>query len=125
MKHNELQYQTVKPILRSTLDRLMEMEEFRPFRLVGGTSLSLRYGHRIFNRDFTLNSSIITEEVLASPAYIIDTTSTSLEKNIFKKIEDGSLPLSDFIRFSRGIKTSDDKRFIINEQRNSDCKKSI
>ena len=47
MKHNELQYQTVKPILRSTLERLMEMEEFAPFRLVGGTSLSLRYGHRM------------------------------------------------------------------------------
>ena len=47
MKCNELQYQTVKPILRSTLDRLMEMEEFRSFRLVGGTSLSLRYGHRM------------------------------------------------------------------------------
>lgn len=77
----------------------------------------------IFNSDFTLNSSIITEEVLASPAYIIDTTSSSLEKNIFKKIEEGSLLLSEFIRFSRGIKTSDDKRFIINEQRNSDCKK--
>ena len=77
----------------------------------------------IFNSDFTLNSSIITEEVLASPAYIIDTTSSSLEKNIFKKIEEEALPLSDFIRFSRGIKTSDDKRFIINEQRNYDCKK--
>ena len=77
----------------------------------------------IFNSDFTLNSSIITEEILASPAYIIDTTSSSLEKNIFKKIEEGALPLSDFIRFSRGIKTSDDKRFIINEQKNSDCKK--
>ena len=47
MKHNELQYQTVKPILSSTLERLMEMEEFAPFRLVGGTSLSLRYGHRM------------------------------------------------------------------------------
>ena len=47
MKRNELQYQTVKPILRSTLERLMEMEEFAPFRLVGGTSLSLRYGHRM------------------------------------------------------------------------------
>lgn len=47
MKRNELQYQTVKPILRSTLERLMEKEEFAPFRLVGGTSLSLRYGHRM------------------------------------------------------------------------------
>jgi hypothetical protein len=47
MKHNELQYQTVKPILRFTLERLMGLEEFAPFRLVGGTSLSLRYGHRM------------------------------------------------------------------------------
>ena len=47
MKRNELQYQTVKPILRSTLEHLMGMEEFAPFRLVGGTSLSLRYGHRM------------------------------------------------------------------------------
>ena len=47
MKHKELQYRIVKPILRSTLERLMRIDEFRPFRLVGGTSLSLRYGHRI------------------------------------------------------------------------------
>ena len=47
MKHKSLQFQTVKPILRSTLERLMAIEAFFPFRLVGGTSLSLRYGHRI------------------------------------------------------------------------------
>ena len=47
MKRKELQYQTVKPVLRSTLERLMEIDEFKPFRLVGGTSLSLRYGHRM------------------------------------------------------------------------------
>ena len=47
MKHKELQFKTVKPILRSTLEHLMTIEEFAPFRLVGGTSLSLRYGHRM------------------------------------------------------------------------------
>ena len=47
MKHRTLRYDTVKPILRSTLERLMLIEEFAPFRLVGGTSLSLRYGHRM------------------------------------------------------------------------------
>ena len=47
MEHKALQAQTVKPILRSTLERLMEIDEFKPFRLVGGTSLSLRYGHRM------------------------------------------------------------------------------
>ena len=36
MKHKELQFKTVKPILRSTLEHLMTIEEFAPFRLVGG-----------------------------------------------------------------------------------------
>lgn len=47
MKNNTLQFQTVKPILRSSLEHLMTLEDFAPFRLVGGTSLSLRYGHRM------------------------------------------------------------------------------
>ena len=41
MKRKELQYRAVKPILRSTLERLMGIEEFTPFRLVGGTSLRM------------------------------------------------------------------------------------
>lgn len=47
MKRKELQFKTVKPILRSTLEHLMTIEDFASFRLVGGTSLSLRYGHRM------------------------------------------------------------------------------
>lgn len=47
MTRRKLQFQTVKPILRETLERLMQFEELAPFRLVGGTSLSLRYGHRM------------------------------------------------------------------------------
>ncbi len=47
MKAKRLHYQTVKPVLKSTLERLMQIEELVPFSLVGGTSLSLRYGHRM------------------------------------------------------------------------------
>lgn len=47
MKHKALHFETVKPILHSSLEKLMSLEEFSPFRLVGGTSLSLRYGHRM------------------------------------------------------------------------------
>lgn len=47
MKAKRLHYQTVKPVLKSTLERLMQIEELAPFSLVGGTSLSLRYGHRM------------------------------------------------------------------------------
>ena len=47
MKHKELQFKTVKPILRSTPEHLMTIEDFTPFRLVGDTSLSLRCSHRM------------------------------------------------------------------------------
>ena len=44
---NELYFNTVTPTLSNALVKLMEEEEFGPFRLVGGTSLSLRFGHRV------------------------------------------------------------------------------
>lgn len=47
MKHRKLHFQTVKPILLSVLEKLMSLPEFNQFNLVGGTSLSLRYGHRM------------------------------------------------------------------------------
>ena len=43
---NSLHYETISPMLKDTLCELMENELFSPFRLVGGTNLSLRYGHR-------------------------------------------------------------------------------
>lgn len=42
----KLQYQTIQPVLKSTLNWLMYEEIFKPFRLVGGTALSLQLGHR-------------------------------------------------------------------------------
>lgn len=45
--HPMLHWQTTTPLLRSTLETLMEAEIFNPFRLVGGTSLSLQLGHRL------------------------------------------------------------------------------
>ncbi|MFT3793769.1 nucleotidyl transferase AbiEii/AbiGii toxin family protein [Flavobacterium sp.] len=42
-----LHYNTVSPLLKSILDTLMEAEAFEDFRLVGGTALSLYYGHRM------------------------------------------------------------------------------
>ena len=41
-----LHYQTVVPFLHSVLEELMDAEELKSFRLVGGTSLSLQLGHR-------------------------------------------------------------------------------
>lgn len=42
-----LHWNTVKPILKEVLTVLMQDKLFDPFRLVGGTSLSLQLGHRM------------------------------------------------------------------------------
>ena len=42
-----LRYDTVTPLLKEVLSILMNEEIFSPFRLVGGTNLSLRFGHRM------------------------------------------------------------------------------
>ena len=42
----KLHYHTITPQLKSALDWLMAKEIFNPFRLVGGTALSLQLGHR-------------------------------------------------------------------------------
>lgn len=42
----KLHYETVIPLLRIILNEIMEDSIFEPFCLVGGTSLSLRLGHR-------------------------------------------------------------------------------
>ena len=47
MRTNVLCYNTITPLLKETLYTLMEESLFTPFRLVGGTNLSLRLGHRL------------------------------------------------------------------------------
>ena len=44
---NRLHWETVSPLLKEALGILMAEKIFAPFRLVGGTNLSLRYGHRL------------------------------------------------------------------------------
>jgi predicted nucleotidyltransferase component of viral defense system len=41
-----LHFETVEPTTFSILERLMQLEALSSFSLVGGTALSLRYGHR-------------------------------------------------------------------------------
>lgn len=42
-----LHFNTVTPLLKTILEDLMQAKEFESFRLVGGTALSLYYGHRM------------------------------------------------------------------------------
>lgn len=45
-KLSNLHYETIAPLLKNILNDIMENPVFDPFYLVGGTSLSLRLGHR-------------------------------------------------------------------------------
>jgi hypothetical protein len=42
-----MHWKTVNPLLRESLLQLMQADEFKAFRLVGGTALSLQIGHRL------------------------------------------------------------------------------
>lgn len=42
-----LYFNTVTPLLKTILENLMQAKEFESFRLIGGTALSLYYGHRM------------------------------------------------------------------------------
>ena len=42
-----LYYSTITPLLKSSLELLMNSKEFSLFKLVGGTALSLQLGHRL------------------------------------------------------------------------------
>ena len=44
---SSLHFETVLPILKEVLYRISDKNEFSGFRLVGGTNLSLRFGHRM------------------------------------------------------------------------------
>jgi hypothetical protein len=43
----KLHWETVAPILKNVLQDIISESVFQPFRLVGGTSLSLQLGHRM------------------------------------------------------------------------------
>jgi len=47
MKIKKLHYETVNELLKTSLIKLMHLEEFKSFKLVGGTALSLQIGHRL------------------------------------------------------------------------------
>lgn len=77
----------------------------------------------ILNEHFEVFNSISYKEILAAPEHAIDTISDNNQKNLFKKIEDNCVPLSKIIEFSRAIKTSNDKKFIVKKRLNDEYKK--
>ena len=81
------------------------------------------YNIDVFDGIGKFKYTINVQEIKADPNLSIDSESTLEEKTLFKSIERCKYRLSDVISFSRGIKTSDDKRFISTECVNSEYKK--
>lgn len=63
------------------------------------------------------------DEIRNSDTLSVDSESSIEEKQLFMSIERSKFRLSDIIDFSRGIKTSNDKRFISNIKNNNEYKK--
>ncbi len=83
-----LYYNTVTPLLHATLKKLMGAKELLPFRLVGGTALSLQLGHRE-----SVDIDLFTDEEYDSVDFAaID---NYLRKN-FPYVDSNDIPLVGF-----------------------------
>ncbi|MDX2047902.1 MAG: TaqI-like C-terminal specificity domain-containing protein [Chitinophagaceae bacterium] len=78
---------------------------------------------QVLNDSFEHVYEIDLDEILQDSSLSLNTSIGQNQKLIFKKIENDTVKLEKVIQFSRGIKTSDDDRFILMEARNKDCKK--
>ena len=81
------------------------------------------YKITIHDRSFETIGFIDINEILKSPTYMVDTESTEQDKLLFEKIEKKCIRLEQALQFTRGIKTSDDNRFIHYKKQNNEYKK--
>jgi len=118
-----LHLSTVKPSTLAILKRLMSIPEFSSFALVGGTALSLRYGHRV-SVDLDLFSSTPFEneavvEVLNSNVSALNIVGTNTV-GVFAYIDGVKVDLVNYSRYSligevecyEGIRILSDKDLI-------------
>ena len=83
------------------------------------------YNIKVLNDDFQIANRISSKEINKSNDFSIDTSSSNVEKSVFKSIENNTIPLGNVCKFTRGIKTSNDDKFILSIADNRDCKKVI
>ena len=72
------------------------------------------------NREFSERVKI-PYKVIKANNYIIDLDWSLSKQKLYDKIEEKTIPLEKIISFSRGIKTSDDNRFLFPSKKNNDC----
>ena len=76
----------------------------------------------VLDSSFRKITNVQISDILKETGLTLNTNFDTNQKDIFKTIELQSVPLDQFIKFSRGIKTSNDGRFINTEKLNDDYK---
>ena len=94
----------------------------RPMIAIFKKEKNKNYSFRVMNDLLSYKYDIHISEILETPDKRIDTESSPEDKLIFKKVEKAPFSLGMILRFSRGIKTSNDSRFVLYRKLNEDCK---
>ncbi|MEZ4725229.1 MAG: TaqI-like C-terminal specificity domain-containing protein [Candidatus Kapaibacterium sp.] len=82
-------------------------------------------GVPIYNNTFEYTITIPKEVILNDDEMIINVNWNPLKQIIENKLFNKSVRLDSLLRFTRGIKTSDDKRFLFYEKKSEEYKKII
>ncbi len=82
-----------------------------------------KYSIKIFNSNFQYFKSIDSLKLRNDINHSFNTTSSVDEDELIEKISLKGKKLYNFLRFSRGIKTSNDKKFIVSKADDKDHKK--
>lgn len=94
----------------------------RPMIAIFKKEMNNDYSFKVMNNLLAYKYDIHISEILETPEKSIDTESSKEDKLIFKKVEKKCQSLGTILKFSRGIKTSNDSRFVVNSNYNEDCK---
>lgn len=80
---------------------------------------------RLLDENFVLKVEIPKETIQKDEELKINLTWNPIKHNIYTKIKNDAIKLGDIVHFSRGIKTSNDSRFLFNENNGKDYFKVI
>jgi hypothetical protein len=80
---------------------------------------------RLLDENFVLKVEIPKETIQKDEELKINLTWNPIKHNIYTKIKNDAIKLGDIVHFSRGIKTSNDNRFLFNENNGKDYYKVI
>jgi adenine-specific DNA-methyltransferase len=80
---------------------------------------------QLLDENFVFKVEIPKEVILKDEELKINLTWDSVKYKIYKKIKNEAVKLGDIIHFSRGIKTSNDNRFLFRENKGDDYYKVI